>query len=100
MASSFDAAAGTPDCAGKVTLTASASGGAGGFTYQWFDGATPIGTGSPLTVTLTPGDHSITVKATDSSAHTHEVKGIRIYDEGYGIIDVFVDFAKPVEAGA
>jgi hypothetical protein len=39
-------------------------------------------------------------KAADSSARTHEVKGIRIYDEGYGIIDVFVDFAKPVEAGA
>jgi len=39
-------------------------------------------------------------KAADSSARTHEVKGIRIYDEGYGIIDVFVDFAKPIEAGA
>ena len=39
-------------------------------------------------------------KAVDSSGRSHDVKAIRIYDEGYGIIDVFVDFAKPVEAGA
>lgn len=39
-------------------------------------------------------------KATDGSARSLDIKGIRIYDEGYGIIDVFVDFDKPVEAGA
>ena len=39
-------------------------------------------------------------KAVDSSGRSLDVKAIRIYDEGYGIIDVFVDFAKPVEAGA
>jgi hypothetical protein len=39
-------------------------------------------------------------KATDSNARSHDVNAIRIYDEGYGIIDVFVDFDKPVEAGA
>ncbi|WP_426110055.1 hypothetical protein [Massilia sp. PWRC2] len=39
-------------------------------------------------------------KAVDSSGRSHDVKAIRIYDEGYGIIDVFVDFAKPVEASA
>jgi hypothetical protein len=61
------ASAGTPNCSGQVTLTASASGGAGGYTFQWFDGTNPIGTGSPLTVTLAPGDNSITVTVTDSA---------------------------------
>src|SRR5207245_1916948 len=61
------AAAGKPDCAGKVTLTATPSGGTGSYTFQWLDGTTPIGTGNPLTVTLAPGDHSITVTATDSA---------------------------------
>jgi len=55
------------DCAGNVTLTATASGGAGGFTYQWSEGNTSLGTGNPLTIKLTPGNHSVTVKATDSA---------------------------------
>jgi hypothetical protein len=38
-------------------------------------------------------------QASDSSGRTHEVKAIRIFDEGYGMIDVYVDFAKPLEAG-
>ena len=39
-------------------------------------------------------------KASDSSSRSHDVKAIRIFDEGYGIIDVYVDFAAPVEAGS
>jgi len=38
-------------------------------------------------------------KASDSSGRSHDVKAIRIFDEGYGIIDIYVDFAKPVESG-
>lgn len=38
-------------------------------------------------------------KASDSSGRSHDVKAIRIFDEGYGIIDVYVDFASPVDAG-
>jgi hypothetical protein len=38
-------------------------------------------------------------KASDSSGRSHDVKAIRIYDEGYGIIDVYVDFAAPIESG-
>jgi hypothetical protein len=38
-------------------------------------------------------------KATDSTGRTHDVKAIRIFDEGYGIIDVYVDFAAPVDGG-
>ena len=38
-------------------------------------------------------------KASDSTGHSHDVKAIRIFDEGYGIIDVYVDFAAPVEGG-
>ena len=36
-------------------------------------------------------------KATDSSGRSHDVKAIRIFDEGYGIIDVYVDFANELE---
>jgi hypothetical protein len=39
-------------------------------------------------------------KASDSSGRSHDVKAIRIFDEGYGIIDVYVDFAAPVEPGS
>lgn len=38
-------------------------------------------------------------KATDASGKAHEVKGIRIFDEGYGIIDVYVDFAAALGQG-
>ena len=38
-------------------------------------------------------------KASDSTGRSHNVKAIRIFDEGYGIIDVYVDFAAPIEAG-
>ena len=38
-------------------------------------------------------------KASDSSGRSHDVKAIRIFDEGYGIIDVYVDFAAPVAPG-
>ncbi len=32
-------------------------------------------------------------KALDSSGRSHDIKAIRIFDEGYGIIDVYVDLA-------
>jgi hypothetical protein len=35
-------------------------------------------------------------KVTDASGSAHDVSGIRIFDEGYGIIDVYVDFARNV----
>lgn len=38
-------------------------------------------------------------KASDSSGRSHDVKAIRIFDEGYGIIDVYVDFAAPIAPG-
>jgi hypothetical protein len=37
-------------------------------------------------------------KVTDGSGSTHEVAGIRIFDEGYGIIDVYVDFSHEIGA--
>jgi hypothetical protein len=36
-------------------------------------------------------------RATDSSGQIREIKAIRIFDEGYGIIDVYVDFAVSME---
>ena len=39
-------------------------------------------------------------KATDSTGRSHDVKAIRIFDEGYGIIDIYVDFAAKLEPGA
>lgn len=38
-------------------------------------------------------------KAADSSGRSHDVKAIRIFDEGYGIIDVYVDFSAPIAPG-
>ena len=38
-------------------------------------------------------------QAKDSNGRTLDVKEIRIFDEGYGIIDVYVDFAAPVDGG-
>ncbi|MFZ6647118.1 hypothetical protein ACO0LO_15445 [Undibacterium sp. TJN25] len=35
--------------------------------------------------------------ARDSSGHLRDIKGIRIFDEGYGMIDVYVDFASGFE---
>ena len=35
-------------------------------------------------------------KATDGSGRAHDVKAVRIFDEGYGAIDVYVDFAGSV----
>ena len=36
-------------------------------------------------------------KATDGQGRTHDIKAIRIFDEGYGIIDVYVDFASVID---
>ena len=38
-------------------------------------------------------------KAADSTGRSHDIKAIRIFDEGYGIIDVYVDFAAPIDPG-
>ncbi|ALK98140.1 hypothetical protein AB595_17945 [Massilia sp. WF1] len=39
-------------------------------------------------------------QAKDSQGRTLDVKAIRIFDEGYGIIDVYVDFKARLEPGA
>lgn len=39
-------------------------------------------------------------KAIDGSGRSLDIKAIRIFDEGYGVIDVYVDFVAPLEAGA
>jgi len=39
-------------------------------------------------------------QAKDQNGRTLDVKAIRIFDEGYGIIDVYVDFAAKLEPGA
>jgi hypothetical protein len=35
-------------------------------------------------------------KINDASGNAHDVAGIRIFDEGYGIIDIYVDFVRGV----
>ncbi|AXA90623.1 hypothetical protein [Massilia sp. YMA4] len=35
----------------------------------------------------------------DGSGRQHDAKAIRIHDEGYGIIDVYVDFARALDGG-
>ena len=39
-------------------------------------------------------------QAKDANGRTLDVKAIRIFDEGYGIIDVYVDFKDRLEPGA
>ena len=39
-------------------------------------------------------------QAKDGNGRTLEVKKIRIFDEGYGIIDVYVDFKERLDPGA
>jgi hypothetical protein len=71
----------TPNLAGTVTCTDSLT---SGYTYQWLDRTTPIGTVNPLNnVPLKPGIHLITATATDanglsfsSSACTVTVAGL------------------------
>lgn len=39
-------------------------------------------------------------QAKDGDGRVLDVKAIRIFDEGYGIIDVYVEFAKKLDPGA
>lgn len=39
-------------------------------------------------------------KVKDGAGLEQEVKAIRIFDETYGVIDVYIDFVKPQEKGA
>ena len=38
-------------------------------------------------------------KAVDGSGRTVDIKSIRIFDEGYGVIDLYVDLAAPATDG-
>jgi hypothetical protein len=38
-------------------------------------------------------------KATDAGGRAIDVKSIRIFDEGYGVIDLYVDLAAPASDG-
>lgn len=57
-----DASSGTA----KVTLSGSATGGEN-LTLAWTEGAKSLGTGSPLTVDLSAGSHSITLTASNNA---------------------------------
>jgi hypothetical protein len=39
-------------------------------------------------------------QAKDSNGRTLDVKEIRIFDEGYGIIDVYVEFAAKLDSSS
>lgn len=59
----------TVECAGattSVTLNGGASTGSGTLSYTWKEGATVLGSGSPLMVSLPLGPHSITLTVTSS----------------------------------
>ncbi|MGO4380958.1 hypothetical protein [Pseudoduganella sp. RAF53_2] len=38
-------------------------------------------------------------KASDGSGRSIDIKAIRIFDEGYGVIDLYVDLAAPASDG-
>ena len=65
----------TAECVGggaTFTLDASGSSDPDGdaLTFEWHEGATLLGTGSPLNVTLPPGTHVITLTVTDALGAT------------------------------
>jgi hypothetical protein len=53
-----------------------------------------------MTTDSTDIELSSAFQVKDSKGHTLDVKAIRIFDEGYGIIDVYVDFKAQLEPGA
>lgn len=59
--------------------------------WQWYAGA--MTTDSDIAL-------SGPFQARDGSGRTLEVEAIRIFDEGYGIIDVYVDFKSRLDPGA
>jgi DNA/RNA endonuclease G (NUC1) len=82
----------TLECAGgltAVTLDGSASSDLDGDTlsYEWRDGATPLGTGAVLNTSLAFGTHNITLKVTDpSGAFSEDIVSINIADHTAPII--------------
>src|ERR1041384_6016780 len=59
----------TVECGGSltaVTLDGTGSTGPGTLTYTWKEGATTLGTGAMLTVSLPPGSHNITLTVASS----------------------------------
>lgn len=67
-----------PSCAGVCdgAITVTISGGTLPYTYQWYNGVTPIGTNSPTITGLCAGNYSVQV--TDASGGT-----ITVYDEDF-----------------
>jgi hypothetical protein len=51
----------------------------------------PAGMNSETDIQLS-GPFSVT----DATGRSHNIKAIRIFDEGYGIIDVYIDFASAI----
>jgi hypothetical protein len=54
----------------QVTLTATASGGDGSYTYAWSEGGSPLGSGNPLIHTFSVGPHTVDVEVTDGRGCT------------------------------
>jgi hypothetical protein len=84
----------TVECAGtttSVTLNGSASTPGSGTinSYAWSEGVTPLGTGSPLSVSLPTGSHTITLTVTDTGggSDTDDVV-INIVDTTAPVINV------------
>ena len=77
------------ECAGSLTavmLDGSGSTGAGTLTYTWKEGATTLGTGATLTVSLPSGSHNITLTVTSSGGGS---------DDDDVVINI-VDTTRPV----
>jgi len=65
---------------------------AAGAPLRWYAGA--------MTTDSSDIELSGPFQAKDGNGRTLDVKAIRIFDEGYGIIDVYVDFKAQLEPGA
>ncbi len=90
-------------CGSQATLTASLVGGRGPFTYQWYDGQTPIGATNPLQVTLAPGGHSLRVVVIDEAypncSVTSDAKAVTAVDQYPPAVACPADIAQAVDPG-
>ena len=96
----------TVECAGATTsVTLNGSGSTAGTgtvnSYSWSEGATPLGTGSPLSVTLPAGSHTITLTVTDTGGGTDtDDVVVNIADTVAPVIQVNGDNPMTVECNA
>ena len=97
----------TLECsAGQASVTLDGSGssdpdGDAPLTYEWFEGATSLGTGQTINVSLPTGPHTITLKVTDPSGDSSEdTVAVNVVDTTDPVVDAPDDVTVYTGPGA